>query len=109
MLYNRRSLCAFNHWVRFALLRGRPWRTFADVLWHNLESVGTKGFTRSELRQMLARLGLTDIRIETFATSWDYLPWKAFPFSIINAGLGFLLALSHNRLGFWHGITARKL
>jgi ubiquinone/menaquinone biosynthesis C-methylase UbiE len=109
MLYNRHSLCVFQHWVKYALLRGRPWRSFGDVLWHHLESIGTKSFTRGELRQMLAPLGLTDLRIETFVTSYDYLPWKAFPFSLVNAGLGFLLALSGNRLGFWHGITARKL
>jgi hypothetical protein len=74
-----------------------------------MESVGTKGYTRRELRQMLAPLGLADIRIETFATSYDYLPLKGFPFSLFNAGLSVLMALSGNRLGFWHGITARKL
>jgi hypothetical protein len=73
-----------------------------------MESVGTKSYTRRELRQMLAPLGLTDIRIETFVTSYDYLPWKRFPFSLANAALGVLLALTGNRLGFWHGITARK-
>jgi ubiquinone/menaquinone biosynthesis C-methylase UbiE len=108
MLYNRRSLCAFHHWVKYALLRGRPWRSLRDVLWHHMESVGTKSYTRAELRQMLTPLRLTDIRIETFVTSYDYLPWKGFPFSIFNAGLGVLLALTGNRLGFWHGITARK-
>jgi ubiquinone/menaquinone biosynthesis C-methylase UbiE len=108
MLYNRRSLRAFRLWVKYALFRGRPWRSFGDVLWHHMESIGTKGYTRRELRQMLTALGLTDIRIETFVTSYDYLPWKAFPFSLCNAALGVLLALSGNRLGFWHGITARK-
>ena len=41
----------------------------------------------------------------------DYLPWKrkSFPFPLFNAGLGVLIALTGNRLGFWHGITARKL
>ena len=73
-----------------------------------MESVGTKSYTRGELRRMLAPLGLTDIRIETFTTSYDYLPWKSFPFSLVNAALGLLIALTGNRLGFWHGITARK-
>jgi ubiquinone/menaquinone biosynthesis C-methylase UbiE len=109
MLYNRRSLCAFHHWVKYALLRGHPWRSFGDVLWHHLESIGTKSYTRRELRQMLVPMGLTDIRIETFVTAYDYLPWKRFPFSILNGALGVIIALSGNRLGFWHGITARKL
>jgi hypothetical protein len=59
-------------------------------------------------RQMLVPLGLADIRIETFATSYDYLPGKGLPFSLFNAALGVLIAVSGNRLGFWHGITARK-
>jgi ubiquinone/menaquinone biosynthesis C-methylase UbiE len=108
MLYNRRALCTFHHWVKYGLAKGWPWMSFRQVLWNHMESVGTKGYTRKELHQMLAPLGLTDIRIQTYATSYDYLPWKGFPFSILNAGLGVLLALSDNRLGFWHGITARK-
>jgi ubiquinone/menaquinone biosynthesis C-methylase UbiE len=108
MLYNRRSLCTFHHWVKYGLFRGRPWMSFRQVLWNHMESVGTKGYTRRELRQMLAPLGLSDIRIETFTTSYDYLPWKSFPFSLANSALGVLIALSGNRLGFWHGITARK-
>ncbi len=40
----------------------------------------------------------------------DYLPWKrkSFPFPLFNAGLGVLIALTGNRLGFWHGITVRN-
>jgi ubiquinone/menaquinone biosynthesis C-methylase UbiE len=108
MLYNRRSLCTFHHWVKYGLFRGRPWLSFRQVLWNHMESIGTKGYTRQELREMLLPLGLTDLRIETFATAYDYLPWKGFPFSLMNSGFGLLLALSGNRLGFWHGITARK-
>jgi len=49
-----------------------------------------------------------DIQIETFATSYDYLPWKSFPSSLVNTALGVLRALTGKRLGLWHGITARK-
>jgi ubiquinone/menaquinone biosynthesis C-methylase UbiE len=108
MLYNRRSLCTFLHWVKYALLRGRPWMSFRQVLWHHMESVGTKGYTRRELHEMLAPLGLTDIRIETFVTSYDFLPFKGLPVRLVNGALGALMALSGNRLGFWHGISARK-
>lgn len=108
MLYNRRSLCTFHHWVKYGLFRGRPWRSFRDILWHHMESVGTKGYTRKELHAMLTPLGLTDIRIETFTTSYDYLPWRSFPCSLANWAIGVLIAMSGNRLGFWHGIKARK-
>lgn len=108
MLYNRFSLCAFIHWIKYALLKGRPWKSFYWVLWNHLESAGTKAYTRRELRQMLAPLGLTDICITTHATSFDRTPWKKFPFSVINAMFDILIALSRNRLGFFHCITARK-
>src|SRR4051812_3009465 len=42
MLYSRRSWFAFGAWVRYALLRGRPWLSIADVLASHLESPGTK-------------------------------------------------------------------
>lgn len=109
MLYNRRSLCAFIHWVKYALLRGCPWRSFRAVLWNHLESVGTKAYTRAEVRHMLAPLGLADIRIETFGTSYDRLPWKVFPCSLFNLAFDVMLGITGNRLGFFHGIAARKL
>jgi ubiquinone/menaquinone biosynthesis C-methylase UbiE len=108
MLYNRCSLCSLIHWVKYGLLRGRPWRSFRHVLWHHLESIGTKAYTRGELRRMLAPLGLTDLRIETYATSFDHLPWKSFPWSLINLVFDLMLGVTGNRLGFFHGISARK-
>jgi len=108
MLYNRRSLCSFLHWVKYALLRGRPWRGFRYVLWHHLESPGTKAYTRCEVRRMLSSAGLTGIQIETFATSFDHLPWNAFPARILNLAIDMLIGLTRNRLGFFHCITARK-
>ena len=79
MLYNRRSICAFNHWVKFALLRGKPWKTLRWVLWHHFESVGTKGYTRRELRRLLQALPLDGISVHTEITSADYLSASAFP------------------------------
>jgi len=52
MFYGRYSLVAFKRWVKFALLKGRPWRSFSDVIWHHMESVGTKAYRVGELREM---------------------------------------------------------
>ena len=79
MLYNRRSICAINAWVRHALLRGQPWKSVKWALWHHVESVGTKAYTRAELIEMLAPLGLKNIHIHTEMTSADYLASSAFP------------------------------
>lgn len=79
MLYNRRSIWAFNQWVKHALLKGRPWKSIRWVLWHFNESIGTKGYTRSELMHMLQVLPLEFIQVHTQITSADYLSASAFP------------------------------
>jgi SAM-dependent methyltransferase len=78
MLYNRHSVLAFNQWVKHALLKGRPWKSFNWVLWHFTESIGTKAYTRAELGQMLPPLGLCQIHVQTEITSADYLGSSSF-------------------------------
>jgi ubiquinone/menaquinone biosynthesis C-methylase UbiE len=79
MLYNRRSIWACNLWVKKALMRGRPWKSIGWVLWNHNESVGTKGYTRKELKSMLLKLPLHSIEIRTEITAADYLSASAFP------------------------------
>jgi ubiquinone/menaquinone biosynthesis C-methylase UbiE len=79
MLYNRHSLYAVNQWIKHALLKGRPWKSVAWVLWNYMESVGTKAYTANEIFDMLSLLPLEDIRIHTEPTSGDYLSASAFP------------------------------
>ena len=79
MLYNRHSVYAVNQWIKHALLKGRPWKTPGWVLWHYMESVGTKAYTGKEILGMLSRLPLEDIRVHTEPTSADYLSASAFP------------------------------
>ncbi len=109
MLYNRHSLYALKCWLKFALLKGKPWKTLRWVLWHHVESVGTNGFTAAEVRRMLAPLGLTDVRLETFVTSNDRVVRKTFPYWVLDLPLAFLAHLSGGRLGWFRGITARKV
>lgn len=79
MLYNRHSVWGMNQWIKHALLKGRPWKSFGWVFWHFNESIGTKAYTRSELARMLPPLGLRRIRIHTEITAADYLGSSAFP------------------------------
>jgi len=69
MLYARHSWVSYGLWVRHALLRGRPWRSLASVLAAHMESEGTKGYTKRELRDLFA--GLDDLRIDKVRTSYD--------------------------------------
>lgn len=54
MVYGRFSLLAFRVWVKHALIKGKPWRSFSDVIWHHMESIGTKAYTVSELRSLFS-------------------------------------------------------
>jgi SAM-dependent methyltransferase len=79
MLYNRRSVFVFNRWVKYALLRGRPWKTLRWILWNCTESPGTKGYTRHELQNFFGTLPIDRLRIETVVTAGDYLAASALP------------------------------
>jgi len=78
MLYNRRSIFIINRWVRFALLKGHPFRSLRWVLWNAVESIGTKGYTRGELVRILGALPLRNVHIHTEVTAGDYLSASAF-------------------------------
>jgi hypothetical protein len=94
--------------VKHALLKGRPWKTLRWVLANHVESIGTKGYTDKEVRQMLAPLGLADVRLEPFVTSNDRVMRRDFPYRLCDFLLASVLALSGNRLGWFRGISARK-
>jgi ubiquinone/menaquinone biosynthesis C-methylase UbiE len=131
MLYNRRSIFTISKWVRYALLKGRPWKSLHWALWNYCESIGTKGYTVPELMEIFSALPLQNIRIRTETTSADYLAATAFPplNLLFRLALRFsgrrevwklndfkdLKSFSHgnrvsgNPLGFFHCITARKI
>jgi ubiquinone/menaquinone biosynthesis C-methylase UbiE len=69
MVYSRHAWVSYGLWLRHGLLRRRPTRSIADVLYHHMESLGTKGFTKREVRSMLAGVG--DLRIEKVCTPYD--------------------------------------
>lgn len=108
MLYNRRALCTFKHWVKYGLFKARPWRSFRWILWHHMESIGTKAYTKAETERMLEPLGLTDLRLETFVTSWDRTLLENKRVPVADTLLTCAALVSGGRLGFFRGITARK-
>ena len=61
MLYGRYSPAVLKKWVKHALLRGRPWRTFADVTYNHVESLGTKAYTLAEVRALLTGFGEVEL------------------------------------------------
>lgn len=69
MVYGRRSLRVLKLWVRHALLAGRPWRRPSDLVWNQVESVGTKAYTTAEARHLLA--GFSSVALKSFVTPYD--------------------------------------
>lgn len=95
MMYGRRSPLVFKFWVKFALLAGKPWLSFADVVWDKVESVGTKSYTVAELGTMFANFDNAEIIPMITKADTDHWPrWisKFFPDS----------------WGWYIGIRARK-
>jgi ubiquinone/menaquinone biosynthesis C-methylase UbiE len=100
MVYNRRSLLAFYAWMRFALLGGRPWRSFADVLFKHVESAGTKAYTRSEIESWASRHGLALKFLDTTASPfYDMRSARSWP----NRSLAYILAFAcgYSRCGWF--------
>jgi SAM-dependent methyltransferase len=92
MLYARHSWFAYGVWARNALLRGRPFRSLADVLAHHLESPGTKAYTPTELRELFG--GFASVRLQRFVTPYDR--WVSGP----------IATLTGPRLGWFVGVIA---
>ena len=76
MLYGRLSPAVLKMWVRHALFKGKPWRSFADVVWHDVESVGTKAYTVSELRTMFSQFN--GLVIKPLITPYDTSRWPTW-------------------------------
>jgi ubiquinone/menaquinone biosynthesis C-methylase UbiE len=71
MIYHKWSLIGLMLWVRYALLRLRPWMSLRDVYSRYLESPGTKAYTVEEARQLFN--GFASVEIQTVLTHGDLL------------------------------------
>jgi ubiquinone/menaquinone biosynthesis C-methylase UbiE len=52
MLYNRYSVAVAKLWFRHGLLAGKPWRSFDDIAWNHIESIGTKVYTIKDIEAL---------------------------------------------------------
>lgn len=107
MVYNRHSLHTFYRWGRYALLRGKPFMSFAQVLHHHMESLGTKGYTLREVRAMADALPLENVVVAAPVNRYDLLYNKPWPARVAARLLA--CVLGHNRCGFFLTLQARKV
>jgi ubiquinone/menaquinone biosynthesis C-methylase UbiE len=71
MIYHKWSLVGYMLWIRYALLRLRPWMTLRELYARYLESPGTKAYSLGEARCMFAAFG--SVQIRTCLTHGDLL------------------------------------
>jgi ubiquinone/menaquinone biosynthesis C-methylase UbiE len=93
MLYHRHSWVAAAAWVRFCLLRGRPFAGLREAVSY-MESPGTQAFLPDEVRAMLGEA--SEVSITPWLTVWDR---KLLP------GIASLFG---NRLGWFLLVRASK-
>ncbi len=72
MLYHRRSLLALQVWLRYALLHVRPFRTLRNVIFHHVESIGTKSYSLREMYRLFRHYQTTTIT--PVLTTYDTTP-----------------------------------
>jgi len=99
MIYHKWSLVSFMLWLRYALLRLRPWLTFKQVCARYLESPGTKVYSVSEARRLFS--AFSQVSIRTVLTHGDLLE---SPVGQRHRGL--LLTLAR---AFWPRALLRRL
>jgi 2-polyprenyl-3-methyl-5-hydroxy-6-metoxy-1,4-benzoquinol methylase len=71
MIYHKWSLVGYMLWLRYGLMRLRPWMTLTNVYAHYLESPGTKAYSVTAARRLFAAFGV--VHIQTVLTHGDLL------------------------------------
>jgi ubiquinone/menaquinone biosynthesis C-methylase UbiE len=106
MVYNRRSLNAFYYYLKYGLLSGKPFRSFSNVIYHHMESLGTKAFTRDEIKGILSNYPVEIRSINATVTSYDLL-WNK---PRLHRFLAYILAcvLGYHRSGWFLTFELRK-
>lgn len=107
MIYNRHSLVVFYRYLRTALFKGNPFRTFSNVLFYHMESLGTKGYTLKEARAMLENQLVSIKELKATVTSHDLLKAKS-KFAQLLAYMGASL-FGWDRCGFYMTLELKKL
>jgi len=91
MMYGRYSPLVFKLWVKHALFKFKPLRSFADVVWHHVESIGTKAYTVNELKLLFAEYSFFDGK--PIITKYDKDRWPQWIHKYFPNEWGWFIAL----------------
>ncbi len=75
MVYSKWSMVGIMLWVRYGLLRLRPWTTMTQIYSRYLESPGTKAYTIAQAQQLMK--SFEDTKLWTVMTHGDLLSSRA--------------------------------
>ncbi len=91
MIYHRHSILAYLFWVKHALLKFRPWKSLAWVLWNFMESSGTKAYSVKEVEKLLESKPVTNVKIKPVLTYYDKLLRFNKPMQFVSKVLAVIL------------------
>ncbi len=92
MMYGRYSLQSIKMWVSYALLKGKPWKSFADVIWNHVESIGTKAYTVPELQELFS--SFNSFEGKPITIPYELKRFPNFVRRLIPSSWGFFIALN---------------
>lgn len=75
MLYHKYSFVGYMLWIRYALMRLRPFRSLRDIYFHHLESKGTQAFSVKEVKHFFR--GFSSLNIDINLSHGDLLSSEA--------------------------------
>ena len=107
MVYNRHSLSALYKYLRWGILRGRPFRSISWLLFHHQESIGTKAYTIGEVKDILSHYPVSAVKVQAPVTRYDLLYNQPFFFRIPACIIAYLLGFN-NRIGWFMTIEFEK-
>jgi ubiquinone/menaquinone biosynthesis C-methylase UbiE len=91
MLYQRNSLTTLRVWIKHALLKGRPWRSFSECVYHHVESIGTKAYTKAEILSLFS--DFSEVKITPLLTEGDVHRLPKWIVSLLPNSLGWFLGI----------------
>ncbi|MCB9799933.1 MAG: class I SAM-dependent methyltransferase [Candidatus Omnitrophica bacterium] len=115
MIYHVPSWVGLYLWVKNAFLKGKFLKSIKQVIYEDLESIGTKAYTVSEAESMLVQAGYSNIKAQpklspgdllTISPSYKYqsffykIVWKIYP--------RFLVQWFGDQFGLYMLINAKK-
>lgn len=106
MIYNRHSLFAFYRYLLCGLFKGKPFRSFSNVLFFDQESLGTKAYTQKEIRSILKKYPVTINELKSTVTKHDLLYYKSQPIQWLTYVAACMVGW--NKAGFFMTLDLQK-